>query len=177
MMTRAFAYALTLLLALPLRADPMLIDRFDDGRADGWRFFSDQVMGGVSEGRATVEDGALVLRGDVSTANNGGFIQVRLQDVDLPVDTQALVLRTRGDGQDYFIHIRTSATRLPWHYYQARFTAPRDWAEVRLPLDAFAPSHGILPDRLTAEAVRSVALVAYGRDHRADVRLSEIRAE
>ncbi len=177
MKTYACTYALAFLLALPLRADPMLIDRFEDGRAEGWRFISDQVMGGVSEGRATVENGALILRGTVSTANNGGFVQVRLQGLNLPASAKSLKLRVRGNGQDYFIHVRTRATRLPWHYYQARFSASSDWTEVRLGWDSFKPSNGILPTRISADDVTSIALVAYGRDHEADVRISEVWAE
>jgi hypothetical protein len=47
-----------------------------------WRFFTDQVMGGVSTGGIAFaqEDGASFARmtGRVSTANRGGFIQMRL---------------------------------------------------------------------------------------------------
>ena len=46
-----------------------------------WSYFADTVMGGVSEGSAKfVNNGsveAIRLTGQVSTANNGGFIQVR----------------------------------------------------------------------------------------------------
>ena len=46
-----------------------------------WKYVSDQVMGGVSEGNVSLEqDGDMVfarLTGDVSTRNNGGFIQLR----------------------------------------------------------------------------------------------------
>jgi len=74
-----------LLLAAPVMADPMLIDDFSDGAENRWRYTSDQVMGGVSEGGASLgaEDGITFaqLRGMVSTANNGGFIQIRQ---DLP---------------------------------------------------------------------------------------------
>ncbi|MDC3097675.1 CIA30 family protein, partial [Candidatus Pelagibacter sp.] len=46
-----------------------------------WNFITDQVMGGVSTGKFEVEevDGVLCYRmtGDVSTKNNGGFIQFR----------------------------------------------------------------------------------------------------
>lgn len=55
-----------------------------------WAFFSDQVVGGVSEGRVTFEqaDGQPILRltGMVSTENRGGFIQVRTRlDAPLPI--------------------------------------------------------------------------------------------
>ena len=46
-----------------------------------WNFITDQVMGGVSTGKFRIEevDGIKCYRmiGDVSTKNNGGFIQVR----------------------------------------------------------------------------------------------------
>ena len=42
-----------------------------------WAYLADTVMGGVSQGRAEFSNGALRLTGQVSTENNGGFIQVR----------------------------------------------------------------------------------------------------
>ena len=48
----------------------------------GWRFFTDNVMGGISTGQLAFarEDGQTYARmtGRVSTANRGGFIQMRL---------------------------------------------------------------------------------------------------
>ena len=49
-----------------------------------WNFITDQVMGGVSTGKFRVEkvDGTMCYRmtGDVSTKNNGGFIQTNKID-------------------------------------------------------------------------------------------------
>ena len=46
-----------------------------------WKYQSDQVMGGVSEGNTSLlQDGEMFyfrLTGDVSTKNNGGFVQFR----------------------------------------------------------------------------------------------------
>ena len=46
-----------------------------------WSYLADTVMGGVSEGSAEFGnsglDKTIRLTGEVSTANNGGFIQVR----------------------------------------------------------------------------------------------------
>ena len=51
----------------------------DSGRY--WQYISDQVMGGISDGEVTLEqDGEMFfarLTGNVSTKNNGGFIQLR----------------------------------------------------------------------------------------------------
>ena len=48
---------------------------FTQDNVKDWRFFSDQVMGGVSEGQVSLEqDGDKIfirLYGDVRTANNG----------------------------------------------------------------------------------------------------------
>ena len=54
---------------------------FTQDNVKDWKFFSDQVMGGISEGQVLLEqDGDKVfirLYGDVRTDNNGGFIQLR----------------------------------------------------------------------------------------------------
>lgn len=141
-----------------------------------WEFFTDGVMGGVSTGQAVLAEGAISLRGQVSTQNNGGFIQARLSDVELIEGVTTLTARVRGNGQTYYLHLRTRDTVLPWHYYQAAFTAGSEWGEVDVPLSAFRASHRILPDNVRPERVSSVALVAYGRDHEADVSLSRLTA-
>ena len=152
------------------------------GETGNWRFFTDQVMGGVSEGQARIEtDGGtayLHLTGDVSTKNRGGFIQARRDlPAPLPGNATTLRIRVRGDGQTYFIHLRTRATMLPWQYYQAAFPTTADWRDVTLSLSDFKPSGRMLPKVLKAESIQSVALVAYGRDHAADVSLARITAE
>lgn len=139
-----------------------------------WRYFSDGVMGGVSSGSAAIEDGALRLRGTVSTANNGGFIQVRTEVRGLPPGTTGLRLRVRGNGARYFLHLRTTETRRPWQFHQAGFVAQAAWREVTLPLSDFAPMGGLLPGAPRPEDIRSIGLAAYGRDHVADVSLSAL---
>ncbi|MFZ5964963.1 CIA30 family protein [Thalassococcus sp. BH17M4-6] len=172
---------LALLLAAPtlLQARPMLIDDFTGAPQNRWRFFTDQVMGGVSTG--SLEFGAMYgvpamrLTGDVSTENRGGFVQAR-HDLPggLPQDTSAITLRARGNGQRYFVHLRTSGMMLPGQYWQAGFDAGADWADITLPLSAFEPSGRLVRARPNGGNIRSVALVAYGRDHQADVALARI---
>ena len=54
-----------------------IIDDFTDNPERRWQFYTDQLMGGVSEGRASVRsdpEGTYVrLEGLVSTVNNGGL--------------------------------------------------------------------------------------------------------
>ncbi|MCK0095533.1 CIA30 family protein [Yoonia sp. F2084L] len=165
---------LTLLfLAAPVVAEPMLIEDFSEGAETRWRYTSDQVMGGVSEGRAGIgaEGGVtyVQLRGTVSTANNGGFIQVRQElATRLPADATGIALRARGNGATYYIHIRPDASRRPWQFYQAAFETSGDWQEIALPWSAFKPQGG-LSGAFAAGGIRSLGIVAYGADYEAEL--------
>lgn len=144
-----------------------------------WRFFTDQVMGGVSTGRMErlTEEGAAFLRlsGQVSTENRGGFIQMRQDLAQPPAEgAQGVRVVVRGNDQRYFIHLRTAGTVLPWQYYQAGFEVTGTWAERRLPFGGFTASGALLARVPNPARLRSVALVAYGRDHAARLDLKEI---
>ena len=160
-------------------AEEIMIEDFENAPETRWRFFTDGVMGGVSSGRVTflTEQGRPIARmtGEVSTANNGGFIQMR-HDLPAPppADAQGVRLEVRGNGARYFVHLRTRGTMLPWQYYQAGFDAPADWVEVRLPFTAFAPSGRLLRATPRPGGLTSVAIVAYGRDYTARVDVREI---
>lgn len=158
-----------------------MIEDFSGTPDARWEFISDQVMGGVSTGTVALErDGAqgyLHLTGDVSTKNNGGFIQARLKLSEaLPAEAEGLELIVRGNGQAYFIHVRTGGTLLPWNFYQGRFEAGAEWSTVRIPFADFKAEGRLLRKALTAGAVKSVAVVAYGREHAADVSVARIAA-
>lgn len=157
----------------PTNAEDAMI-QFPLSDQSRWEYFSDQVMGGVSEGRASFEqsDGMPVLRltGLVSTDNRGGFIQARtVLDAPLPDTAQGVVLNVRGNNQTYFVHLRTAWTILPWQFYQASFEASGTWQEVRIPFADFAPYGGLLRQNLNVSSVRSLAVAAFGRDHDADL--------
>lgn len=164
--------SLGLLLSTPLRAQ--MIDEIRLTPDGNWTYVSDQVMGGQSEGGARIEyfDAQPVLRltGDVSTANRGGFIQSRITlDTPPPEGAQGVTLRVRGNGEGYFVHLRTAGTVLPWQYYQAPFPTSEDWTDLRIPFESFVPSGALLRDAIRPQSIQSLGIVAYGRDHRADL--------
>jgi len=164
---------------LSLAADNLLIDDFESQPDARWRFLADTVMGGVSTGQVSFlsDNGTQYARmtGRVSVANNGGFIQMR---TDLPAappeEITGVRLIVRGNKQQYFVHLRTRGTVLPWQYYQAGFPVTRDWTEVRLPLEAFQASGRMLRSVPKAQSLKSVAVVAFGRDHDASIDVREI---
>jgi hypothetical protein len=159
--------------------DNIIIDDFSTESKVIWNYFSDQVMGGVSEGSARlgVENGEdyAHLTGDVSTANNGGFIQLRTSlRTGVDKDAMGIYVKVRGNLQKYYIHLRTRGTMLPWQYYQAEFDVTKDWQVIRLPLDSFNASGSWLRKRVLPTSLRSIGIVAYGRNHSADLQVSEI---
>jgi len=177
------AFAISAILALAtaptMLASETLIEDFTMQSDNRWRFFSDTVMGGVSTGQTTIqqENGQSFARmtGRVSTANNGGFIQMRLDLPEPPPEgTVGVRLVVRGNDQRYFVHLRTTGTVLPWQYYQAHFEATRSWSEVRIPLEQFTASGALLRRVPRARSLTSVAVVAFGRDHEAEIDVREI---
>lgn len=160
-------------------AQAMRIEAFAMRPETGWRFFTDGVMGGVSTGQVVFAQEAgqthARMTGRVSTANRGGFIQMRLDLASPPpAGTSGVRLVARGNDQRYFVHLRTTGTVLPWQFYQAGFEATRRWAELRLPLAAFRASGGLLRRTPRPESLTSLAVVAYGRDHDAEIEVREV---
>ena len=132
-----------LILFTPLLVMTKVLDNLADKRIE-WVPFSDQVMGGISEVNFMErEENGLShyhMEGNVSTENNGGFIQFRanVKIEDLPY--KGLKINTRGNGEEYFIHIRTPKTRLPWNYYASSFTVSSEWQSIKIPFDSFKKS-------------------------------------
>ncbi len=159
----------------------IMIDNFDADSMVRWSYASDQVMGGVSEGSAKMVtdrdngDSYAHMVGSVSTANNGGFIQLRTS-LSAGVDKNAagVYIKARGNGQKYYIHLRTRGTMLPWQYYQGTFDVSDQWQVIRLPLDAFKASGSWIRKSALPKSIRSIGIVAYGRNHQADIQVSEI---
>jgi hypothetical protein len=163
----------------------LLLDNFESESAltgTAWEGFTDQVMGGVSElsvNRVSSGDGAyLRMRGRVSTDNNGGFIQVRLKfnsDGRFFDATgyRGIRLEVRGEDEGYYIFLRTSATLLPWKFYKASFAVTSEWSVVEIPWEAFGPGDYGRLRALNVARLKSLALVAYGRDFQANLDVRE----
>ena len=163
----------------PATAGETMIENFAIQPETRWRFFADTVMGGVSTGRVTfvIEDGDVHahMTGVVSTQNNGGFIQIRMNLSEVaPEGATGVRLIVRGNDQRYFVHLRTSGTLLPWQYYQAGFDVTQDWVEILLPFTDFKASGRLLRTVPRASSLNSIGIVAYGRDHDAEIDVKEV---
>jgi len=164
----------------------VLIDDFSKenskkSSSTNWEFVSDRVMGGVSSGKIAFvnedERSSMHLTGQVSLANNGGFIQARtnLNPKGRSFDARRFTgvkLRAKGNSQQYAIHLRTAETRMPWQYYQAAFSTNGQWQEIKIPFTLFKPDS--LQSPLNTRTLKSVAIVAIGREFEADIFVDEI---
>ena len=168
-----------LILSQNAMAEQKLLDDFKNKPEDRWKFIADTVMGGISSGKLSfsVDDNANFARmvGKVSTENNGGFIQFRRSVINgLPAKTKGLKLSLRGNGQKYFVHIRTKGTFLPWQYYQQSFMADEDWSETTMLLNEFRRSGILLRKTIDPKSIKSIGIVAFGRDHEAEIDVRKI---
>lgn len=146
-----------------------------------WHLVTDQVMGGVSSGQLNLDTyrgkACLRMRGDVSTANIGGFVQMALSLSDGDnFDSSAftgIIMEVAGNNEDYNMHLRTSSLRFPWQSYRVSFKATFDWQTIRIPfsdLDAYKTSEEFSQDKL-----KRIGLVGIGRDFQANLFLASLR--
>ena len=152
-------------------------DNFENPKK--WQFISDQVMGGVSSGKVEFlsdnNNFYARLTGNVSTENKGGFIQIRRKLEKLSLRRAKFIkIIAKGNNQNYFVHLRTSGTLLPWQYYQISFKVDNDFKIFKLPINEFKRSSIFLSKQINPENITSVGVVAFGRDHTADIYIKEI---
>lgn len=170
---------LSFFLTSTIWSEQIVLDDFSESSNLQWDYLSDQVMGGVSQGKLQIvikeTQSYAQLSGEVSTENNGGFIQFRasLSDVDKS-NIKGIYLKVRGNNQKYYVHLRTKGTLFPWQYYQSEFDVQAQWELIKLPLDSFVASSGWLRKRIKSTSIKSMGIVAFGRDHKADVSVSEV---
>lgn len=140
-----------------------------------WRLITDQVMGGVSNGSLSLDSylgrDCLRIKGQVSTRNNGGFVQIAL---DLMVDKafaasdfEGIMLDVAGNNEQYNLHLRTSNLWFPWQSYRASFTASNEWQTIKIPFSQITPYR--TTDTFRKNKIERIGLVAIGRQFDADL--------
>ena len=165
-------------------SEDMILDQLKNpkltNQSQKWNFVTDQVMGGVSTGKFIVEeiDGVKCYRmtGNVSTKNNGGFIQIRtkLSPEINSKDFNGVYIKVYGNEKSYNLHLRTGLTLAPWQYYSYTFTTTKNWTEIRAPLKEFKKSNFYQPKSILGQNIKSIGLVAGFDNFKSDICLGEI---
>ncbi|MEM6926966.1 MAG: CIA30 family protein [Myxococcota bacterium] len=111
------------------------VDRLD------WRVVNDGVMGGVSSGQVSADDGVVAFRGTLSLENNGGFASIRSVPQALALEgARALRVTVRGDGRVWDLTLRRSDVPLRAGSYRVQVATTHDPVVVEVPLSAFRPT-------------------------------------
>ena len=116
------------------------------------------------------------MTGNVSTKNNGGFIQMRtkLSPEINSKDYDGVYVKVYGNEKNYNLHLRTGLTLAPWQYYSYTFETTKNWIEIRAPFKKFKKSNFYQPKSILGQNIKSVGLVAGFDDFKSDICLSEI---
>lgn len=152
-------------------------------------------MGGVSKAEVVpstlagfdeAERKCVLLRGKVSTANNGGFVQISLDLANsippgAPVDASAFsgveldVFCPRGES--YNVHLRTpDCVAFPSAYRATFKTKALDFTTVRLPWSAFVGhGPGAAETPLDTTQLRRLGVLGFGRDFDAELAVAGVR--
>ena len=145
-----------------------------------WSFFTDGVMGGLSQGTAIITSvndmPCYKMTGKVTTENNGGFIQIRT-NLNPNIDAnnyEGIYLKVKGNNQNYSVHVRTPLGMAPWQYYSYSFYLEENWIEIKAPFNEFKKSNAYQPKKLVGQNIKTLGLVAGFKDFQADICLSEI---
>ena len=143
-----------------------------------WEFVSDGVMGGKSVGQLKIKDDEeeifYRLKGNVSTENKGGFIQFRSKIEISDISLKGIKFKVRGNGEKYFVHVRTPFTFLPWQYYFYPFYTQKEWTEIKFLLSDFKKSHKLQPSEFISTKIKSIAFVAFGQDYNAELDIKDL---
>ncbi len=139
-----------------------------------WEMVTDGVMGGVSRGQLRPAEvggrAALRMTGEVSLANNGGFVQMAMDLAPSGLldagGWRGIALDVAGNGEGYGVHLRTDAAVRPWQSWRQGFVAG-DWGRVFLPFEGFAPHR--IEAALDPGRLRRLGIVAIGRAFSADL--------
>jgi len=156
-----------------------------------WEFLSDGTAGGVSNGKIEFvkhEDrSCLHLTGSVSGQDNGqatagsaptsGFIRAALalgpgRRIFDARSFTGVRLSVKGNGQPYALYLQTGDTRPPGAFYEASFPTNGAWQEIEIPFARFMPR--FVRNPFNPRALRSVAIVAAGKQFDADIFVDEI---
>ena len=169
---------ISLILFLNTANASMIIDNLENSKNRNWVYFTDTVMGGVSQGKLAFmnENGENFYRmtGNVSTENNGGFIQFATGIEKIDKNFEGIKLRVRGNNENYQLHLRTKYTPAPWQYYSAEFNVTNEWKEVIIPFTSFKKSNFYQPGKFKSSNIKSIGIVAIGKDFEAEIDLGRI---
>jgi monofunctional biosynthetic peptidoglycan transglycosylase len=135
--------AVTLVVAAESAHMKMLYDFTNQDGEKPWNSNNDGVMGGLSQGSASLTREGMEFSGILSLENNGGFSSIEKRvELDL-TEYRGIRLKVRGDGRTYQLRLNSDARyrdRWPVSYSGEFETKAGEWLEVSVPFDQLRQS-------------------------------------
>ncbi len=125
---------------LVMMQSSFLFDFNDKVTLDDWRVVNDGVMGGLSQGKFTVnEEGHGFFHGNVSLENYGGFSSVRYAfEIRDTSKFSEVIIRLKGDGKPYQLRVKSNMNQR--YSYIADITTSGAWEIIRLQFSDMYPA-------------------------------------
>jgi uncharacterized surface protein with fasciclin (FAS1) repeats len=173
--SRAWAYRkiIDLILASPMQKMSQNDDsnnaifEFDNSNDEkDWRIVLDGVMGGLSTGNVSVQNGSMFFTGATSLENNGGFSSIRASMDPNEIDVfDAIELRVRGDGRTWIFGTRGSNSMGASSYWTSFKTEKDEWINVTIPISEMERhSFGSrLSGRINPDEIKGVEFYMYDK--------------
>ena len=159
---------------------PLVIDFTTDA---SWRPLNDGVMGGLSEGRVTWDEGMHWV-GQTRLENNGGFSSVRAAWGEYNLDgLSSITIRCKGEGGPFKLTMEMSQ-RWWMPYAYGSFEPTADWQDITIDAkdltwsQAFTGDMETLPLKQALGSVIRVGFMKYdGTAQAFDLEVASIRFE
>ena len=105
-----------------------------------WQVLDDVVMGGVSEGKISInEEGHGLYEGNVSLENNGGFSSLRYDCGQIETSKgRVIMLRIKGDAKEYQLRIKDK--KIHSYSYIFPFKTTGEWETISIALKDMYPT-------------------------------------
>lgn len=158
--------------------NPVTLYQTESAPLHAWKLVSDQVMGGLSNGKLVRQEkyGCLCdcMTGTVSLENNGGFLQMKLPvaESEIPDTGKGLFMELAGSPDTYNVHIKTHDLMHPWQSYRLQVNLTGNWQRFVAPWSQFKAHRTDTP--LQQSHITSVAIVAIGKAFVADVAVKKL---
>jgi len=135
-----FTLSLSILNQKNLMSQNVIYDFNNHSELSNWMIVNDDVMGGISSCKITLDkNGNGLYEGQISTANNGGFSSIRYNLNKTEVKEGAyFLIRLKGDNKKYQFRVKTN--KRDYHSYIISFKTSNEWETIKIPLIDMYPS-------------------------------------
>ena len=139
-----------------------------------WYRVTDRVMGGKSNLQVEFVEETFILRGNVTTQNNGGFVRL-VQDIKLNDDAlSGISFLAKGNDEVYEIHATLKGVKVPpWSYMSGSFQVTDKWKRYEIYFTDLKSS-GYSARKMKPKNINNIAFAGYGRDFDVNLMIKDI---